>query len=138
MHDELIKQLKRHEGVRLKPYKCTAGKLTIGVGRNIEDNGISMDEAERMLLSDIINSEKELGNAFSWYQHLDQIRQDAMVNLHFNMGMPTLKKFKKALAYMAIKDYDNAASEFYDSRWAKMVGDRAVEVCQQIRTGEYQ
>ena len=91
-----------------------------------------------MLLSDIDNCIDELDSTFSWYGFLDSPRAAAMVNLHFNMGMPTLKKFKKALAYMAIKDYDNAASEFYDSRWAKMVGDRAVEVCQQIRTGEYQ
>jgi len=136
--DKLIEQLKRHEGVKLKPYRCTAGKLTVGIGRNIEDNGISMGEAEILLRNDINNSYKELSSLFSWFDPLDNVRKDAMLNMHFNMGTPTLLKFKKSLAYMAIKDYDNAADEFLNSRWAKMVGNRAIEVTSQIRTGEYQ
>ena len=135
---ELIEQLKRHEGLRLKPYKCTADKLTIGIGRNLEDVGISEQEAEILLQNDIQEAVNQLKERFPWTLELDEVRFAALINFTFNVGIGTVSKFKNAMALLKAKNYDMAADEFLQSRWAKQVGQRAIEVTDQIRTGEWQ
>lgn len=132
----LIKQLIRHEGMEKFPYTDTTGHLTIGVGRNLEQ-GLSEEEIMLLLENDIDRCEEELDRAFYWYQSLDSVRQDAMINLCFNLGLTRLRGFKKALKSMEEQDYNNAAKEFLDSLWATQVGQRAVEVAEMIKTGEY-
>ena len=134
----LIDMIKQHEGLRLKPYHCTADKLTIGYGRNLEDRGITNDEAEYMLRNDIQLCYQEL-DCFSWFKDLDEPRQYALVDLCFNMGLPVLLKFRKALAAMAEGLYDKAADELLDSKWAKQVGEtRSTKITEIIRTGKLQ
>ena len=137
--NKLINQLKRHEGVRTHAYQCTANMITIGVGRNIDENGglgLSDDEIDYLLENDIRRCKQEL-ISFPWFAEIDSVRQDALVNLCFNLGMTRLLGFKNALTAMSVGDYDKAADEFMDSRWAKQVGLRADEVCEMIRTGRY-
>lgn len=134
---QLIEQLKRHEGIRLFPYKCTADKLTIGVGRNLEDVGISEQEAETMLLNDIEVAKAQLIQKFPWTKEMDEVRFAALINFTFNVGIGTVAKFKNAMGQLKDGNYDTAADEFLDSRWAKQVGNRAIEVTDQIRTGEW-
>ncbi len=137
----LIEQLKRHEGVKTHAYKDHLGYVTVGVGRCLEEGigvGLSEDEIEYLLLNDIKRCNNELQKAFDWFSELDEVRRDAMINLCFNVGLPRLRGFVKALAAMEAKDYEEAAKEFFDSRWATQVGNRAVEVCAMIRTGEYE
>ena len=135
---KLVSQLRRHEGVRTHFYRCTSGLATIGVGRCIEPGslGLSNDEIDYLLENDIKRCKAEL-LAFSWFIDLDSVRQDAMVNLLFNLGMTRLLQFKNALAAMEANDFNTAADEFMDSRWATQVGNRADEVCEMIRTGRY-
>lgn len=128
----LLEQIKRHEGLRLKPYRDTVGKLTIGYGRNLDDVGITKAEAERMLLMDISRTEDELLQ-FDWYSDLEPHRQDVLVNMCFNMGLPTLLKFKNMIAALESGDYDKAADEMLDSKWARQVGGRAEELAEQMR-----
>ena len=135
---QLIEQLKRHEGLRLKPYKCTADKLTIGIGRNLEDVGISEQEAEMLLQNDIQEAVNQLKERFPWTMELDEVRFAALINFTFNVGIGTVSKFKNAMALLKAKKYDMAADEFLQSRWAEQVGQRAIEVTEQIRTGEWQ
>ena len=135
---ELIEQLKRHEGIKLTPYKCTSDKLTIGVGRNLEDVGISEAEAEILLQNDIQRAVTQLKERFPWTLELDEVRFAALINFTFNVGIGTVSKFKNAMALLKVKNYDMAADEFLQSRWAKQVGQRAIEVTDQIRTGEWQ
>ena len=135
---KLIEQLKRHEGLRLTPYKCTADKWTIGVGRNLEDVGISEQEAEMLLQNDIQRASSQLTQTFPWTLELDEVRLAALINFTFNVGIGTVSKFKNAMALLKTKNYDMAADEFLNSRWAKQVGNRAIEVTEQIRTGEWQ
>jgi len=135
---QLVEQLKRHEGLRLKPYQCTAGKLTIGIGRNIEDIGISESEAEMLLSNDIQRVVTQLKETFPWTLDLDEVRFAALVNFTFNVGIGTTSKFVNAMALLKGGNFDMAADEFLDSRWAKQVGQRAVEITEQIRTGEWQ
>ena len=133
----LIDTLVRHEGLRRLAYEDSLGVLTIGVGRNIEEVGLSDDEIYYLLKNDIRRCETELDNSFRWYKNLDQVRQEAMINLCFNLGITRLRKFKLALRAMEAKDYEDAADEFLDSLWATQVGQRAVEVAEMIRTGNY-
>lgn len=135
---KLVAQLRRHEGVRSHFYRCTSGLATIGVGRCIEPGslGLSDDEIDYLLENDIKRCQAEL-LAFSWFIDLDSVRQDAMVNLLFNLGMTRLMQFKNALAAMEANNFNTAAEEFMDSRWATQVGNRADEVCEMIRTGRY-
>ncbi len=135
--NKLIEQLKIHEGVKLKPYKCTAGKLTIGVGKKIEDNGITLEEAEYLLQNDIAEARSQLLHVFPWMGELNDARISAMINFTFNVGIGTVKKFKNTLSYMQSGEWDKAADEMMDSRWARQVGNRAIEVTEQIRTGKW-
>lgn len=137
--NKLISQLKRHEGVRTHAYECTAKMITVGVGRNIDENGgigLSDDEIEYLLENDIKRCKQEL-LALPWFPQIDSVRQDALINLCFNLGMTRLLKFEKALTAMSVGDYERASLEFMDSRWATQVGNRADEVCEMIRTGRY-
>jgi len=137
---KIIEILRAHEGVETHAYKCTSGKTTIGVGRNIEAGsgpGLSTDEINYLLASDIERVEAELLAAFNWYRTLGTARKDAIMDMCFNMGLPRFKKFKKALAGMAKGDYKTAAIEFLDSRWANQVGQRAITVTDIIRSGKY-
>lgn len=132
--------LRRHEGVRDKVYMCSAGYETIGVGRNISESGlgISDDEIDYMLNNDINRCREELSKEYFWFNTLDMVRKEALIDLSFNIGQTRLRGFVKALAYMAENNFEKAGDEFYDSRWAKQVGDRALELCQMIKSGEYQ
>jgi lysozyme len=140
MSDRLIEQLRIHEGVETHAYECTAGKITVGVGRNIDpDGGLGLSESEInfLLKNDIYRSRKELSESFDWFDDLDEVRQDGMCNLHFNLGLTRLRGFQKALRFMESGDFLLASEEFLDSRWAEQVGNRADDVAQMIATGEY-
>lgn len=131
----LLEQLERHEGLRLKPYQDTVGKTTIGFGRNLDDRGISEDEAGFMLDNDIDLVEEEL-ERMPLYLSLDPIRQVVLANMAFNMGMPTLLTFSRMLGALAEKDWDRAAAEMMNSKWARQVGSRADELSELMRRGE--
>jgi len=135
---KLIETLKRHEGVKDTLYKCTADKWTIGVGRNLEDVGLSEDEIDYLLQNDIERTKNLIERYMPWYSDLDEVRQEALINFVFNVGIGTAMKFKNAMAALEAHDYDTAAVEMMDSNWAKQVGNRAEEVTEMIRTGEYQ
>lgn len=125
MNKQLIAELKRDEGVRLKPYLCTAGKTTIGVGRNLDDVGISEAEADILLQHDIDQCVFELNATFNWYGRQTDARQRVLINMCFNLGLTRLLGFTNFLKAMEERDYDQAAIEMIDSHWATQVGERA-------------
>ena len=129
-----------HEGIETHAYQCSANKITIGVGRNVDPVdglGLSQDEIEYLLKNDIDRVRVELGDEYEWFDDLVPARQDAMIDISFNLGATRLRKFKKALKAMADEDYEKAANEFMDSRWSEQVGRRAYTVTQMIRKGSY-
>ena len=134
---DLIEQLKRHEGFRSKPYHCTAGKLTIGYGRNLDDVGISKTEAEQLLKNDIQQCINQLIARFPVVEKLDTVRFDCLINMCFNLGITRLSKFKKMWAAIEAKQYRRASEEMLDSKWANQVGVRAQELAYQMLTGKY-
>ena len=130
-------QLVRHEGLRLKPYRCTAGKLTIGIGRNLEDRGISQKEAYAMLEQDIVDCEQRLIDEIPQiYTKLDEVRQSVLLNMCFNLGIKGLLEFKNTLAFIDAGDWERAANGMLASKWAKQVGMRAIELSELMRKGK--
>jgi lysozyme len=133
---ETIKQdLRRDEGVRLKPYLCTAGKMTIGVGRNIEDMGITDMEADYLLENDIERVVAELDRSLPWWRDLSGKRQGALINMCFNMGISRLMTFRKMLGALESGRYDAAASEALSSKWARQVGARSKRIAAVLTEG---
>lgn len=130
----LIETLIRDEGLRLKPYKCTANKLTIGVGRNIEDRGITREEAMFLLKNDINICKNELTRSFYFYKELDVRIQEVLINMCFNIGLPRLLSFKKTLKLIEKGDYEKASIEMLDSKWARQVGDRAIRLSNIVKS----
>jgi len=137
---KLVEMLRLHEGVRYKVYLCSEGYETIGVGRNISEGGLglSKDEVDFLLVNDIERVQNELDRNYPWFARLDEVRRDAIIDIAFNLGLTRLRGFVNALAAMSRSQYEIAADEFMDSRWSQQVGNRAVEVTEMIRTGEYQ
>lgn len=134
---ELRDQLIRDEGLKLKPYKDTEGFLTIGVGRNLEGKGITINEAMYLLDNDIKEKTAQVSTAFSWANTLDAVRFSVLVNMAF-MGIGKLKGFKQMLAAMQAGRWNDAAAHLMDSKYATQVGDRAKRLADQLTTGEWQ
>lgn len=126
--EQLIEELKTDEGVVLTLYKCSAGKNTIGVGRNVDDRGITEDESDYLLSNDIDLCVKELESAFSWFSSLSDARQRVLVNMCFNLGLSRLMGFKKFLAAVEAEEWETASVEMLDSKWAKQVGLRSTRL----------
>ncbi len=131
----LIDDLVRDEGLRLKPYLCTAGKMTIGVGRNLDDVGITEEEAHYLLENDIGRLRAELDQALPWWRQLSEVRQRALANMAFNLGLSRLLGFRKCLAALQAEAWDEAAREALNSQWARQVGARSARIAQMIREG---
>lgn len=133
---QLKHMLIRHEVVRLKPYRDTLGKLTIGVGRCLDTKGITNAEAMQLLDNDIADVFNDLMARTSWFRFLDPARQVAMCDMAFNLGINGVLNFHDMCAALERKDYNTAAKEMLDSLWHKQVGKRAEELAEIIKTGK--
>jgi lysozyme len=156
--ENFVNKLIAHEGLRLQVYKDTLGIDTIGIGRNLEDRGItkeeldwmdipSMDavyeygitEADAMYLAknDVQIVEEELVRAHPCVEELDSVRQLVLMDMAFNMGVPRLRKFKKMWNAVHEKKFDIAAKEMLDSRWAIQVKSRSTKLAHAMHHGEF-
>ena len=148
----IIQRLCIHEGIRLMPYRCPAGYLTIGVGRNLDTNpltdeelkvcgdwkhGITKNAAFYLLRNDIVKVGNECIKYIPFFKNLDNERQYVLLDMAFNLGIKGLLKFKKMLANMAQGNYNQAAEECLNSKYAKDTGKRAQRIAQTIRTGKF-
>jgi lysozyme len=131
----LVEQIVRHEGLRLHPYVDSVGIVTIGVGRNLTDVGISSQEAYLLLDHDLDDAIIDLAS-FPWFTGLGTIRQRALIDLRFNLGPTRFRTFRRMLAAVAAGDYPRAADEMRDSKWATQVHDRAIRLAWMMETGE--
>jgi len=132
--DLLKKELMRDEGVELKVYEDSLGIKTIGVGRNIEDVGITSAEAQHLLGNDLIRVFQELDSVKPFWRDLSNEQQRALANMSFNMGLPRLLGFKKMWAHLEAGHFFAASREALDSRWADQVGDRAKRMALLLET----
>ena len=155
---DLIDKLVVAEGLRLQVYKDTLGIDTIGIGRNLEDRGISKEELDWMDIpsidhvyewgiteadavylatNDVQIVEEELVRAHPCVDGLDSVRQLILIDMAFNMGVPRLCKFKKMWAAVEAEDFPTAAKEMLDSRWATQVKGRATKLANAMHNGEF-
>ena len=133
---------KRHEGTgpmqngRLMPYHDSVGKLTIGYGRNIEDMGVTPEEAMYLLQNDLGRARTQARGAFLWFDSLDLTRQAVLTEMIFNMGLSKVEGFKLMLAAIQAGDFRQAAAEMRNSVWATQVGARALELASLMESGD--
>lgn len=142
------------EGLRLKPYwdccsrtlrqPCTKnagahlGKLTIGIGRNIEDVGISAMESYDLLNHDLDRAIVQVLSRYPWIEDEDPVRQAVMTELMFNMGPDTLKQFTNTLAAFRLKDYPKVAEGLKKSKWYRQVSQqRSGRLIEMVKSGEW-
>lgn len=148
----ICQRLELHEGLRLQPYRCSKGKLTIGVGRNLEANPITFEEelvvgdwrhgitkgmAVYLLLRDLKKITDKLPKAINFFNRLDDERQYALIDMAYNMGVGGLLKFKKMISFMEKGNFEQAAKECLNSRYAKDTKKRAERIAELIRTGVF-
>jgi lysozyme len=151
----LIEQLKKHEGFESDYYQCTAGKKTIGYGRNVDNNPFSSkelaflgredfstdpmteEEAEFLLVNDVNEVTALIKDHLPWAD-LCMARQAVCVNMAFNLGVSGLFKFRNMIRAINKACYKEAAIEMLDSRWANQVGTRADDLARQMSTGDWQ
>lgn len=124
----------KHEGACQKVYYDISGVPSIGVGRNLLDRGVLPDEIELMLKNDIEYFHSALSK-LNWFNALNEARQIAMLDMAFNLGVKGLLSFKRMIAALENHDYQMAAVEALDSKWAKQVPGRANEIADIILTG---
>jgi len=122
------------EGLKLKPYYCTENKLTIGVGRNLEANGISESEARFMLMNDISRCERGLMSSAT-FNALDDVRQMAIINMAFQLGVNGCFAFRRMWAALDRKEWQGAHDEALNSRWAQQTPQRAKRIAAILLTG---
>lgn len=127
----------RHEGMRLKPYKCTEGYLTIGVGRNLDTNGLRQSEAMFMLDNDIEATWSYLVRRYPWFSNLILERQVALADMCFQLGQDGFAKFTNSLGLIANKNYSEARTEMLKSLWANQAPKRADEITKIIEQGVF-
>lgn len=128
----------RHEGFRGTIYEDSVGLPTIGYGRCLATNPLTKDEALYLMQSDITKCRTELVASFAWFPPLDLVRQAALIDLCFNIGVAGILGFKKMVSALSAKDYQSAAAELMNSKYAKQVGGRAKELAEMLRTGQWQ
>lgn len=139
----VYEQLREDEGFRTHAYRCSAGYLTIGYGRNIDPGpkhrgpGISRGEANILLLHDIQECETDLYSLFGeevWAK-IGKPRRDALVNMRFQLGPGGFRSFTRMIYHVMHFRWGYAATEALDSRWASQTPRRAQRVAEVLRTG---
>ena len=136
MYTLLERMLVADEGYRKHPYEDTEHKLTIGVGRNLDDVGLRDDEIKLMLANDVKVVRDQLIHV-DWYRNLNEPRQHVIENMVFNLGWPKFMGFKKTIAFIIQRRYADAADEMLRSKWASQVKDRALRLASIMRNGEF-
>lgn len=128
-------QLKIDEGKRNKPYRDTVGKLSIGIGRNLDDKGLSDEEIAYLLDNDITDAERDARHLFPTFDKLTEVRKAVLVNLCFNLGRERAAGFKKLRKAIQDEDWSQASRELVNSLWASQVGPRATRLAKQMELG---
>lgn len=132
--EELKKLLIQDEGLRLHPYTDSRGIITIGVGRNLMQNGISEQEAMLLLANDVFKACR-FAKGFFWFDGLTPKRQMVVVSMIYNLGYLGFMGFPKLITHLAAREYNQASNEMMNSRWAEQVKDRARRLSDMMRLG---
>ena len=132
--DRLRRSVEKHEGLRLWPYRCSAGKLTIGYGRNLDNHGISTAEAIQLLTHDLNRCEMAARHGFPMFSKLTPLRQEVIVEMIFQLGMAGVMRFKRMIQAIRDDDYTLASVEMLASRWYAQTPGRVLAMAEKMRT----
>ena len=139
--ERLLEEIKLDEGCRLLPYRDTEGVWTIGWGHTGDGVGPGIiwgqGMADRMLDHDIEIAIGSLDAHLPWWRELDDVRQNVLADMCFNIGITKLLKFQHMLAALEAHDFAHAADQMRLSLWAKQVGDREVRLERMMRSGQF-
>ena len=136
----LMDRIKKNEGLVLTAYKCPAGRITIGYGRNLEDNGISEEEADMLLKNDVNRIDTFLSTNDYWrvlYKSLCPPRQGVLIEMAFQLGIEGLSSFKSFIRAITTQEWIVAAQEMINSKWCAQTPRRAQELADIMRYGEW-
>lgn len=134
-YDQLRKMLIKHEDRRTHPYECTAGKQTIGVGHNLTDNGLPDDIIDILFERDIAGSMQTCTAIFQTWRLIPDMKQVVLADMAFQLGHRRLIKFKKMIKAVNESNWEEAANEMLDSKWARDdTPDRANELAAIMRS----
>ena len=131
---EIVAEIKRHEGFRPTVYKCTEGYDTIGYGFAIKDLDIDEDVADLILMKKLHTLLQRISVAFPWFQDIDDIAKSVVINMCYQLGLRGFSKFKKTIYLLETNQYQEASIEMLDSLWAKQTRIRAKELSETLRS----
>lgn len=131
----MLALLEKDEGLRLKPYRDTVGKQTIGIGRNLDDVGITTEEARYLCENDVGKCEAEMDRRWPWWRQMSENRQMVLCSMVFQLGAAGVAKFPKFIAALQREDWIGAAAEMTDSLWAKQTPARAERLAKMMEEG---
>lgn len=134
--EEFKKELRVDEGVRRWAYVDTTGNLTIGVGHNLTTKGISPVVMEQLLEEDIEEVVQELDRIAPWWRELDEVRQRALANMGFNLGVKKLiEGFPTSMGAVREKRWNDAGRLLRKTLWYRQVKGRGERVVRMLETG---
>ena len=133
--NRLIKTLEKHEGFRSDPYLCSGGKLTIGIGRNLTDKGITYSEARFLLKNDLDDCRWDLAELFNGFDAYSDHVQEVLMNMRFQLGPRGFRSFKNFIAAIKAWDFKFAQKEMLYSLWAEQTPNRAKYLSEVLISG---
>jgi lysozyme len=135
------------EGIRQFPYLDCCGKswkscsckckghLTIGIGRNLDEVGISENEAIGLQQNDVKRIANQLSREFPWFSKINTTRRIVLISMAFNLGFEGFRKFEKMIKSIQSGDFNSAANQMLLSKWASQVKKRAIKLSEMMRSG---
>ena len=129
---EIVDDIKKHEGFEPKVYECTEGYETIGYGFAIKDLVIDKDVADLILMKKLHILLQRIIVAFPWIKDIDEIAKKVVINMCYQLGIRGFSKFIKTIYYLETEQYEEASIEMLDSLWAKQTPNRAKELSAEI------
>ena len=132
MIEDIKQMLLKHEGMRTFPYKCSEGKLTIGVGKNLEANGITEEEAMYLLDNDIKRVTDNLDKMWPIWRQLPPKAQMVSIDATFQMGISGWMNFRHTRALMEMGCFLEASEEILRSKYAIQTPNRAAYNSRQL------
>ena len=129
---DIVEDIKKHEGFRPKVYECTEGYDTIGYGFAIKDLTMDEDVATLILMKKLHTLLQRIIVAFPWFKDVDETAKKVVINMCYQLGIRGFSKFKKTIYYLETEQYEEASIEMLDSLWAKQTPNRAKELSEEI------
>lgn len=136
IRNKLKNLLTLHEGFRQFPYSDNSGHVTIGIGRNLSNRGISASEALSLLDDDILYFTSKLSHILPFFNDLDGNRQIVLVNMCFNLGINGFLEFSEMLEAVKLKEWERASEEILNSKAATQNMNRYEQLAYIMKTGE--